>query len=370
MHIVLQLIPKKYLIGGTLILLGLSGLLIMSTIVAITGEFESDSQQSEVTEIEGGGIGVGTANVSPQVMKYQPLLEKYAQKHGLDASYVPIMMALMMQESGGRGNDPMQSSESKCGRVGCIQNPEASIDQGVKHFKSVLEKSHYDLKLCLQSYNFGPGFINFIMKNGGKYTPELAIKFSQIQYQQVKHTGKYHCVRPEMVPYQACYGDSKYVDAVLKYYTGTITADGKPAAPASGGSGGKSGVKVIDAGKTLIGKTRYVFGGGRSQSDINAGRFDCSSFVRWAFEQVGMNVGPMSGVTTDTLKTQGQAINPKDMKPGDVVFFDTYKIDGHIGIYVGNNQFLGCQGKTGVAIASMAKGTYFGERFNGRVKRF
>ncbi|MFF2444891.1 C40 family peptidase [Priestia megaterium] len=95
-----------------------------------------------------------------------------------------------------------------------------------------------------------------------------------------------------------------------------------------------------------------------------------SSCVRWAFEQVGMNVGPMSGVTTDTLKTQGQAINPKDMKPGDVVFFNTYKIDGHVEIYVGNNQFLGCQGKTGVAIASMAKGTDFGELFNGRVKRF
>jgi len=358
------------LIGGALILLGLSGLLVMSTIVAITGEFENDSQQGDVTEIEGGGIGVGTANVSPEVMRYQPLLEKYAQKHGLDASYVPIMMALMMQESGGKGNDPMQSSESKCGRVGCIQNPEASIDQGVKHFKSVLEKAHYDLELCLQSYNFGPGFIIFVNKNGGHYTKELAIKFSQIQYQKVKHTGNYHCLRPEAVPYQACYGDIAYKDAVLKYYTGTITADGKPAAPASGGSGGKSGVKVIDAGKTLIGKTRYVFGGGRSQSDINAGRFDCSSFVRWAFEQVGMNVGPMSGVTTDTLKTQGQAINPKDMKPGDVVFFDTYKKDGHVGIYVGDNQFLGCQGKTGVAIASMAKGTYFGERFNGRVKRF
>jgi cell wall-associated NlpC family hydrolase len=58
------------------------------------------------------------------------------------------------------------------------------------------------------------------------------------------------------------------------------------------------------------------------------------------------------------------------MKPGDVVFFDTYKIDGHVGIYVGDNKFLGCQGKTGVAIASMEKGTYFGDKFNGRVKRF
>ncbi|MGK3722432.1 lysozyme family protein [Priestia megaterium] len=208
MHIVLQLIPKKYLIGGTLILLGLSGLLVMSTIVAITGEFEKDSQQSDVTEIEGGGIGVGTANVSPEVMRYQPLLEKYAQKHGLDASYVPIMMALMMQESGGRGSDPMQSSESYCdGTVGCIKNPELSIDKGVLHFKSVLEKAKYDLKLCLQSYNFGGGFINYVMKNGGEYTKELAISFSQLQYQKLKHTGNYHCIRPEAIPYSACYGD-------------------------------------------------------------------------------------------------------------------------------------------------------------------
>jgi peptidoglycan DL-endopeptidase CwlO len=371
LHVVLHLIPKKYLIGGALILLGLSGLLLMGTFVAITGGFESQNEQGEVTEIEGGGIGVGTANVSPEVMRYQPLLEKYAQKHGLDASYVPIMMALMMQESGGRGSDPMQSSESYCdGTVGCIKSPELSIDKGVKHFKDVLEKAKYDLKLCLQSYNFGGGFINFAMKHGGKYTPELAIEFSQIQYQKLKHNGNYHCVRPEMIPYGACYGDALYVSAVLKYYTGTIAADGKPTTPSGGGSGSKSGVKVIEAGETLIGKTRYVFGGGRSQSDINAGRFDCSSFVRWAFEQVGVNVGPLSGVTTDTLKTQGQAINPKDMKPGDVVFFDTYKIDGHVGIYVGDNKFLGCQGKTGVAIASMEKGTYFGDKFNGRVKRF
>jgi cell wall-associated NlpC family hydrolase len=120
----------------------------------------------------------------------------------------------------------------------------------------------------------------------------------------------------------------------------------------------------------LIGKTYYVSGGGRSQSDINAGRFDCSSFVRGALEQVGVNVGPMSGVTTDTLKIKGHARHPTDMKHGYVVFFDTYKKDGQIGIYVVDNHFLGCQGKTGVAIASMAKGTYFGERFNGRVKRF
>lgn len=54
---------------------------------------------------------------------------------------------------------------------------------------------------------FGTGFFDFVGANGGKYTKELAIKFSQQQYQKVKHTGMYHCLRPEAVPYQACYGD-------------------------------------------------------------------------------------------------------------------------------------------------------------------
>ncbi|GLV66789.1 hypothetical protein Bmyc01_54580 [Bacillus mycoides] len=65
----------------------------------------------------------------------------------------------------------------------------------------------YLLQQAIQAYNFGTGFFDFIGANGGKYTKELAIKFSQQQYQKVKHTGMYHCLRPEAVPYQACYGD-------------------------------------------------------------------------------------------------------------------------------------------------------------------
>ncbi len=56
------------------------------------------------------------------------------------------------------------------------------------------------------------------------------------------------------------------------------------------------------------------------------------------------------------------------MKPGDVVFFDTYKTDGHVGIYIGDGKFIGAQSSTGVAIADMSKG-YWKEKFNGRVKR-
>lgn len=121
---------------------------------------------------------------------------------------------------------------------------------------------------------------------------------------------------------------------------------------------------VITAGNKYIGNSVYVFGGGRTQADIAAGRFDCSGFVSWAFRQGGYSV-PAS---TDALKHAGRQIPTSQMQPGDMVFFDTYKKDGHVGIYVGGGKFIGSQSSTGVAIANMKSG-YWGKKFNGRVVR-
>ena len=79
----------------------------------------------------------------------------------------------------------------------------------------------------------------------------------------------------------------------------------------------------------------YIFGGGRNQSDIARGRFDCSSFVHWAFKEVGVDLGPLNFTSTETLKHLGERVSPSDIQPGDLVFFDTYKTDGHVGIYIG-----------------------------------
>jgi hypothetical protein len=62
------------------------------------------------------------------------------------------------------------------------------------------------------------------------------------------------------------------------------------------------------------------------------------------------------------------AVDPNQIQPGDIVFFDTYKKNGHVGIYVGNGKFIGSQSKTGVAIADMSQG-YFKDKFNGMVRR-
>jgi peptidoglycan DL-endopeptidase CwlO len=121
---------------------------------------------------------------------------------------------------------------------------------------------------------------------------------------------------------------------------------------------------VIEAGYKYIGNSVYVFGGGRTASDIANGRFDCSGFVSWAFSQAGIKVG----ASTDSLKHQGTPVSVSQMQPGDIVFFDTYKKDGHVGIYVGGGKFIGSQSNTGVAIADMSSG-YWEKRFNGRVNR-
>ncbi|WP_224768133.1 C40 family peptidase [Metabacillus idriensis] len=155
-----------------------------------------------------------------------------------------------------------------------------------------------------------------------------------------------------------------YVEEVLgfadQYVKGYVTV--------GGGSGGNTGIAVVDVGNRWIGNSVYVFGGGRNQSDISRGRFDCSSFVHWAFKEVGVELGPLISTSTETLKHLGKPVSADEMKPGDIVFFNTYKKDGHVGIYVGDGKFIGAQSSTGVAIADMTKG-YWKDVFNGRVKR-
>jgi peptidoglycan DL-endopeptidase CwlO len=121
---------------------------------------------------------------------------------------------------------------------------------------------------------------------------------------------------------------------------------------------------LISEGLKYVGNSVYVFGGGRNEFDIANGRFDCSAFVSWAYAQTNIKIG----ASTEVLKNTGTPVNVEEMLPGDLVFFDTYKKDGHVGIYLGAGKFLGSQSSTGVAIADMTNG-YWLEKFNGRVNR-
>ncbi|SHM94112.1 PcsB-like coiled-coil domain-containing protein [Gracilibacillus kekensis] len=132
-------------------------------------------------------------------------------------------------------------------------------------------------------------------------------------------------------------------------------------APVSASSGALQTAMTV--GNRYIGNSVYVFGGGRTASDIANGRFDCSGFVSWAFRQAGISL-PAS---TSGLSSVGTKVSMSEAKPGDLVFFNTYKTNGHVGIYLGNNKFIGAQSSTGVAVASMSG--YWSSTFSGHVRR-
>ncbi|WP_047982078.1 lysozyme family protein [Ornithinibacillus contaminans] len=154
--------------------------------------------------------------ISEAVQNYKPLIEKYAQQYHV-ASYVDVLLAIMMQESGGRGSDPMQASESYCGKIGCIKDPELSIKQGVYYFSETLETAGYDIELAIQSYNFGKGFIQYVQNQKEQYSQDIAIEFSREMYQNAPDQSIYSCLRKEAKQYNACYGDIYYVQAVMQY---------------------------------------------------------------------------------------------------------------------------------------------------------
>lgn len=94
---------------------------------------------------------------------------------------------------------------------------------------------------------------------------------------------------------------------------------------------------AIKAGMTQIGLAPYDWGGGRTAAAIAAHRFDCSSFVHWAYAQAGIVLGNYTGATTYTEIKYGTSVAWNNMKRGDIFFMDNC---GHVGIYLGGGYFL------------------------------
>lgn len=124
--------------------------------------------------------------------------------------------------------------------------------------------------------------------------------------------------------------------------------------PASGSSGLDT---AINAGFKHLG-TPYVWAG------KGPGGFDCSGFVSWAYGEAGHSI-PSS---TAALSSTGTKVSSSNMQPGDIVFFNTYKTNGHVGIYLGGGKFIGAQNSTGLAVADMTSG-YWKDTFAGHVRR-
>ena len=154
-------------------------------------------------------------SLSAEVLAYTSVIQQYASQYGIP-EYVSAIQAIMMQESGGRGTDPMQCSESPYNTrfshgPGSITDPNYSIEVGVQTFADCISQAGCSspqdmdkLKLAWQGYNYGNGYIRWALQRGG-YTEANALQFSQ---EQAASHG------------WSSYGDPEYVPHVMRYYSG------------------------------------------------------------------------------------------------------------------------------------------------------
>lgn len=290
----------------------------------------------------GGGESNAYTPVSAEVEAYEPLIRQYAKQHGIP-EYTELIKAVMMQESGGRGSDPMQASE--CGyntRYPNIPNgitdPEYSIDVGIQNLAACLRAAEVEnlidmerIKLALQGYNFGNGYISWAKTNYGGYSYANAVEFSAIQAEKLGWDS---------------YGDTQYVSHVLRYYPyGRAFTDGGNQA-------------IVEIALTQLGneggQPYWSWYGFESRVEW------CACFVSWCADQCGYienGIIPKFAGCVDGsnwFKRNGQW-QDRNYEPqaGDIIFFD-WEGDGltdHVGIVerVENGTVYTVEGNSGDA---------------------
>ena len=271
----------------------------------------------------GGSDSTSYTPVSAEVEAYTPLIQKYAKQYGIP-EYVELIKAVMMQESGGKGSDPMQAAEGSFNKryphePNGIKDPEYSIECGVQELKAALVSAEVEnpidmerIKLALQGYNFGNGYISWAKTNYGGYSYANAVEFSAMQAQRLGWEK---------------YGDTQYPAHVLRYYPygRAFTSGGNHA--------------IVEVALTQLGNeggqpywSWYGFGG----------RVEwCACFASWCADQCGYlesGIIPKFSLCSDGVnwfkgKRQWQDKN-YEPQAGDLIFFD-WGSDGsidHVGI--------------------------------------
>lgn len=92
----------------------------------------------------------------------------------------------------------------------------------------------------------------------------------------------------------------------------------------------KSGMGIVETSKKYLG-VPYVWGG------TTPSGFDCSGLVQYVYAEHGVYLPRV----TFTQVNYGTAVNSRsELRAGDLVFFSNSEAYDHVGIYIGNGQFL------------------------------
>jgi NlpC/P60 family len=104
-------------------------------------------------------------------------------------------------------------------------------------------------------------------------------------------------------------------------------------------TGGQLGTQITERTSDLVSTAigflgiPYLRGGSSAETG-----FDCSGFVRAIYKDT---IGLILPRSADQQASATQKIDKSELKPGDLVFFNTLKRSfSHVGIYLGDNKFI------------------------------
>ena len=129
------------------------------------------------------------------------------------------------------------------------------------------------------------------------------------------------------------------------------------------------GASSISRGRASSRKAQILLGMARQYVGVPyvwAGRspsgFDCSGFIYYVFDQLGYGLPRMA----DGQFEVGIPVSRNALEPGDLVFFETYEPGpSHVGIYIGNDQFIHASSGAGHVTVTPLNKAYYRERYLG-----
>ena len=114
-------------------------------------------------------------------------------------------------------------------------------------------------------------------------------------------------------------------------------------------------VEVANFAMTFVGYS-YVYGGASPSSG-----FDCSGLVYYCYGQFGYKLNRVA----DDQMDNGTAVSYDSLQVGDLVFFGSGSYANHVGIYIGNGNFVhAANPSSGVRVSSLNE-TYYATRYIG-----
>ncbi len=148
------------------------------------------------------------------------------------------------------------------------------------------------------------------------------------------------------------------INGVKGYVNSTYVTTTKSDGGSTGSStpSGSIGETIVATAKQYMGAP-YVYGG------MSPSGFDCSGFVNYVYKLCGYS---MSRVASSIYNNNGTYVEKANLQLGDLVFFASNSSSiGHVGIYIGNGQFIHSSSGAGCVVISDLSSSYYLKNYVG-----